>query len=140
MEVPTGDKGKGLGNGDPQFFIPLWIQKSWGPWTTYGGGGYWINPGTGNRDYGFVGWEIQRDITKQFTLGAEIFHQTASTVGGDSHTGFNIGTIINITDNHHILFSSGRDIDGSNRFSFYVAYQLTFGPEKEKEAAEAETH
>jgi len=132
LEVPTGDKTKGLGNGQPQFFMPVWLQKSWGAWTTYGGGGYWVNPGTGNRDYGFVGWEIQREITKQLTLGAEIFHQTASAVDGDSSTGFNIGTIINITDNHHILFSSGRDLDGPNRFSFYIAYQLTFGPEKEQ--------
>lgn len=138
VEAPTGDQAKGLGNGDPQFFLPVWIQKSWGEWTTYGGGGYWINPGTGNKDFGFVGWEIQREITKQFTIGAEIFHQTASTEGGDSDTGFNIGTVVNISDHHHVLFSAGRDIDGPNRFSFYIAYQLTFGPEKE--TGKAETH
>lgn len=39
---PTGDSDKGLGNGQAQYFLPLWFQKSWGPWTTYGGGGYWI--------------------------------------------------------------------------------------------------
>lgn len=138
LEVPTGDKGKGLGKGEPQFFMPLWLQKSWGPWTTYGGGGYWINPGSGNRNYGFVGWEIQRDITKQFTLGAEIFHRTPAEVGGVSNTGFNVGSIVNLADNHHILFSAGRDISGPDRFSFYIAYLLTFGPGKE--AGLVETH
>jgi len=28
-------------------FLPLWLQKSWGRWTSYGGG-YWIN-GSGQR-------------------------------------------------------------------------------------------
>ena len=65
-------------------------------------------------------------------LGAEVFHQSASEVGGEGSTGFNIGAIINITDNHHILLSAGRDFDGPNRFSSYIAYQYTFGPEKPK--------
>ena len=47
IELPTGDGDRGLGNGKVQVFLPLWFQKSWGPWQTYGGGGYWINPGTG---------------------------------------------------------------------------------------------
>jgi hypothetical protein len=43
VEIPTGNHDEGLGNGKAQFFIPLWLQKSWGPWTSYGGGGYWVN-------------------------------------------------------------------------------------------------
>jgi hypothetical protein len=121
-------------------FLPLWFQKSWGAWTTYGGGDYWINPGDNNKNYWFVGWELQREITKQLTLGAEIFHQTAKEWGSDSDTGFNIGAIININENHHILMSAGRDIDGPNRFSSYLAYQYTFGPEKEKAEDKVEAH
>ena len=41
IETPTGDAGRGLGTGQTSFYLPLWIQKSWGSWTTYGGGGYW---------------------------------------------------------------------------------------------------
>ncbi len=130
VEVPTGSSSKGLGNGQAQWFLPLWLQKGWGPWTTYGGGGYTINPGNDHKDFWFIGWEIQREITKELSLGAEIFHQTADAPGGDDHTGFNIGAIINLTENHHILVSAGRDIDGPNNFSSYIAYQLTFGPEK----------
>jgi Putative MetA-pathway of phenol degradation len=140
LEIPTGDHSRGLGNGDPQLFLPLWFQKSWGAWTTYGGGGYWINPGDNNKNYWFVGWELQREITKHLMLGAEIFHQTAKEWGIDSDTGFNIGAIININENHHILMSAGRDIDGPNRFSSYLAYQYTFGPEKEKAEDKVEAH
>jgi len=128
IEVPTGSKSRGLGNGKAQGFLPLWVQKSWGPWTTYGGGGYWINPGSGNKDYWFFGWQVQRDLSKAITLGGELFYNTPTANGEGGRLGFNIGTIVNFTENHHLLFSAGRDIHGQNRFSTYIAYQLTFGP------------
>lgn len=124
--LPTGDKDRGLGSGEVETFLPLWLQKSWGAWKTYGGGGYWINPGTDNKNYWFFGWEVQRDITKYLTLGTEIFHQTRSEVGGDSNTGFNVGAIINFNELHHLLLSAGSDFSGPNNGSYYVAYQLTF--------------
>jgi hypothetical protein len=124
--LPTGDKDQGLGGGETKTFLPLWLQKSWGEWKTYGGGGYWINPGTDNKNYWFFGWEVQRDITKQLTLGAEIFHQTRSEEGGENSTGFNVGAIINFSELHHVLLSAGSDISGPNTFSYYAGYQLTF--------------
>jgi hypothetical protein len=120
--------------------MPIWFQQNWGKWTTYGGGGYWINPGSDHKNFGFVGWLVQREINEHLALGVEIFHETPRDVGGDSNTGFNGGATINITDNHHILLSAGRDIDGPNRFSSYIAYQYTFGPEKEKKEGGAGKH
>jgi hypothetical protein len=128
LVLPTGDKNKGLGSGEVQAFLPIWIQKGWGQWNTYGGGGYWINPGADNRDYWFFGWEVQRDVTKYLTLGVEVFHQTPSEVGGESSSGFYAGAIINFSEVHHILLSVGRDFSGANEASFYLGYQLTFGP------------
>jgi hypothetical protein len=124
--LPTGDKNKGLGSGEVQVFFPVWVQKSWGPWTTYGGGGYWLNPGTGNRNYWFLGWEVQRDMSKHLTLGAEVFHQTRSQAGGESHTGLNAGAIVNFGNLHHLLVSAGWDFSEPDHASFYVGYQLTF--------------
>jgi hypothetical protein len=43
---------------------------------TFGGGGYWINPGAGNKNHWFVGWVLERKITDKLTLGVELFHQT----------------------------------------------------------------
>ncbi|MEN6320075.1 MAG: transporter [Syntrophaceae bacterium] len=128
LEIPTGDLTRGLGNGRIQVFLPLWLQKSWGPWTTYGGGGYWINPGDDNKNWWQFGWLVQREINKMITLGAELYYKTASKVDIDDSKGYTIGAIINLTENHHILFSIGQDIDGPNYCSFYIAYQLTFGP------------
>ena len=137
LEVPTGDESKGLGNGNPQVFLPLWLQKGWGPWLTYGGGGYWFNPGEGHENFWYFGWLVQRDLNKYLTVGAELFYETPRETDDEHHFGFNIGSIINITENHHILLSAGTDMIGPTSFYSYVAYQLTFGPEKEKGPAEA---
>jgi hypothetical protein len=50
IQVPAGSPSRGLGSGYVQVLLPIWLQKSWGAWTTYGGGGYWINPGPGKRN------------------------------------------------------------------------------------------
>ncbi len=136
VELPSGDSTKGLGERRVRVFIPIWIQKSFGPWTVYGGGGWWSNPGEDNRNFWQTGVVVQREITKAFTLGAEIYNFSPREVGDKNTTGFNIGAIINITDNHHILVSAGRDFHGTNQNTFngYIAYQLTFGPEEKKEA------
>lgn len=127
VHIPTGNTDRGLGSGHLPVFLPVWMQKSWGPWTSYGGGGYWINPGGGNRNFWQLGWLGQRDINRFLTIGAEIFYFGMDTVGGRDQTGYNIGGIFNLSGEHHILFSAGSDIAGNNRFSAYLAYQLTFG-------------
>lgn len=131
VEIPTGDRDRGLGEGQTRFFLPLWLQKAWGPWQSYGGGGFWRNPGESNKDYWFFGWQLQRQITTTFTLGAELFGQTKDAADGKSRNGFNVGSTVNLSDDHHLLFSVGSDIKGDNRFSAYLAYQYTFGPHEE---------
>jgi hypothetical protein len=132
IHLPTGNSGRGLGNGETQLFLPLWLQKSWGPWKTYGGGGYWINPGTNNQNYWFFGWQVQREIAEWLKVGAEIFYQTPPVRYGKYETGYTVGAIINFTENHHLLCSVGSDIHGPNLFSYYVAYQWTWGPKEKK--------
>ena len=131
VHLPTGDSDRGLGGGHVPLFLPIWIQKGWGPWTTYGGGGYWFNPGGGNKNFWQLGWLGEREITKMLTLGAEIFYVGKDTDEGRDRTGYNVGGFFNLTENHHILFSAGSDIAGDNRFSAYLGYRWTFGPNEE---------
>ena len=129
VEAPTGNQQRGLGTGHTHEFLPVWLQKGFDPWVTYGGGGYWINPGPGNQNYWFFGWLLQRQVTKQLALGGEVFHQTADKIGGPDSTGFNLGGIYDFTDDYHLLFSAGRGIQNAaatNAFSYYLAFQLTF--------------
>jgi hypothetical protein len=133
FDLPTGSSSRGLGSGHLRTFLPIWVQKSLGPWQSYGGGGYWINPGSENKNYWFFGWQFQRELSKAIALGAEVFYNTPTAKGEGGRTGFNVGTIVNFTDEHHLLFSTGHDIHGQNRFSLYIGYQWTFGPREKKE-------
>ncbi|HUI93495.1 MAG TPA: transporter [Chitinivibrionales bacterium] len=123
--VPTGDTARGTGTGRYQIFVPLWLQKSFGAFTTYGGGGMWFSPSYSQFNYWSLGWEAQYDITKMFTLGAELFHNTKAVNANQAETGLNGGGIVNVNAAHHILISAGTDIDGPNRLMVYAAYQLT---------------
>ena len=126
VELPSGRAADGLGNGRAQLFLPLWLQKSWGAWTAYGGGGYGFNAGAGNQNWNFAGAVLQKQVFTNTLIGAEIYHQTAQQIGGRGNTAFNIGTVIDFTEQHHLLFSVGRSIDGPVDFQCYIAYQFTF--------------
>jgi hypothetical protein len=145
LEVPTGDAARGLGTGRTHAFVPLWVQKDFGDWTTYGGGGYWINPGPGNKNFWFAGWVLQRKITDKLALGVELFHQTPNAIGGLQSTGFNfgslpstgfnIGGIYDFTDHYHFLFSFGKGLQHAketNEFSWYIGLLVTGGGEPPK--------
>ena len=129
VELPTGNQKFGFGNGHAQYFLPIWLQKEFGPWTVYGGGGYWINPGIGNRNFGFFGAAVLRKITEQLNLGVEVFHQTSPAVGVPESTGFNVGLIYDVSENWHVLASAGSGLQNrstTNQFSYFAAIQLTF--------------
>ncbi len=125
VEIPTGDKSKNLGNGKFQVYLPVWFQKSWGKFTTYGGAGYWINPGEGNRNWIFTGWEAQYDFSETLTLGGEVYYHTADTQDSKAQGGFNIGGFINLNEINHILFSVGKTFGGGSSTTGYLGYQMT---------------
>jgi len=128
VELPTGDAGRGLGAGHVRAFLPVWLQKGLGRWTTYGGGGYWLNPGAGNRDFWFAGWQAQYALTRAFAPGAELFWQSPSAPGRSDELHFNAGFVLDVGESHHVLLSAGRAIHGCDCAHAYVSYLLTLGP------------
>jgi hypothetical protein len=134
LELPSGDASRGLGAGQVQAFLPIWAQKDFGAWTTYGGGGYWINPGPGNRNYWFTGWELQRHITEQLMLGGEVFYTTSSVVGRAGAVGFTLGGVYDFDEHFHLLFSAGRgglqfavnNAVANNPWTYYLGLQWTY--------------
>jgi len=128
VEVPTGSQSRGLGTGSASFYAPLWLQKDFGNWTAYGGGGFWHVPATGLRDYWFSGITLQCQTTQRLMLGGELFHTTSQVNGFGEITGFNLGGVYDFDEGHHIMLSLGTGLQGSDHASAYLAYQWTFGP------------
>jgi hypothetical protein len=130
LVLPTGDFDRGLGLGHARLFLPLWLQKSWGDWQTYGGGGYYINQDNmvGDKNYWYAGWQLQRKVAENLTLGGEVYYQTATSIFLKDSAGFNLGGIYDLDEHNHILFSAGRgflNASTTNMYSWYLAWQIT---------------
>jgi hypothetical protein len=124
IEIPT-IRNAGFSNGKPKIYLPIWLQKSWGKFTTYGGAGYWINPGRDNKNWIFAGWEVQYDFSKYIMLGGEIYYHSAENIAGNQGTGFNIGGSINLSEKFHIIFSLGKNMSGDPVFNSYFGLLWT---------------
>jgi hypothetical protein len=129
LELPTGNTKLGFATGNTQLFLPLWLQKDWGSWTAYGGGGYWINPGPGNRNYSFTGAALWRKITDSLNIGVELFHQTNAGRLSPESTGFNLGLTHDFSAQWHLLASAGEGVQNrtlTNQASYFLGIQITF--------------
>lgn len=126
-ELATGDSDKGLGNGKTWWRLPVWIQKSWGQWTTYGGAGYVINHADGQESYPFAGWLLQKDIGEKWTLGGEVFTQDKDTVDGRGTTLVNFGGFYKFTPDFNLLFSAGHSVGGEDHAVAYLGLWWAFG-------------
>jgi hypothetical protein len=128
FELPTGNAAKGLGSGKLQTYLPLWLQKDIGNWTIYGGAGYWINPGVGNKNWGFSGLLVQYNFSENLFLGMEMFHQTPSSNFASDNTGLHIGGGIPLAQNSQLIFSAeaGSGITSYKHFSYYIGLYHEF--------------
>jgi hypothetical protein len=125
VSLPTATNG--MGSGRVQLFLPLWLQKDFGPWSLFGGGGLHLNPGAGNRNYWSAGIGISRAIGERLSLGAEVIHETGDEVGERARTGVNFGLTYRIDSRWSLLFSGGPGIQHSHdegRYALYAALKL----------------
>lgn len=134
VEAPTGDSDRGLGIGKVWYKLPVWIQKSWGPWTSYGGGGYEIVPQDGYRNFAYAGWLVQRDIGKKLTLGAEFYtHQSE----GMAAPQFQAAGMVDVGGYYYfknpglqLLFSYGHSVAGQTENYGYLGLYETWSSER----------
>ncbi len=124
VEIPT-IKNREFSNGMPKIYLPLWLQKSWKKFTTYGGAGYWINPGQDNKNWIFAGWEAQYDFSPLIMLGGEVYYHSADKKTTNPGSGFNIGGSLNLSEKFHIIFSFGHNISGDRIFNSYIGLLWT---------------
>lgn len=125
IELPTGNASNQLGNGKTWYKIPLWLQKSFGDWTTYGGGGYVINPQEGFGNYAYGGWQIQKKINTKWIIGSEIFSQQAINIETPAYTLINAGGFYLASEHFNILFSAGHSIVGPSHILGYLGFYWT---------------
>ena len=112
-----------------RFFFPLWMGKDFAGGTSlFGGGGYMVNPGSGNRDYWTGGVALTHRFGRRLQLGAEVNRQGADSVGGRPSTSMGLGAILDLKGPFRLLASGGPTwIDGGGcGFHAYAALGLDF--------------
>lgn len=111
-----------------RLLLPLWLQKDFaGGTSVFGGGGYTINPGTGNRDFWQAGIAATQDVSKTLSLGAELIRQGPDTIGGTAQTRAGVGTILKLSEHYNLLVSGGPTwADHRTSYHFYAALGLNF--------------
>jgi hypothetical protein len=137
LELPTGDAGRALGNGRLWARLPVWLQKSYGPWTTYGGVGYEVNRAPGMEDSLFAGWLLQRRLDERLALGAEVFSRQAPEVGGRGTTFVDAGGYLNFRENLSLLFMLGHTVAGESHAVGYLGLYYTWGHDRSPSAVPA---
>jgi hypothetical protein len=132
FELPAGSAARGLGVGKTWYKVPIWVQKSFGPWTTYGGGGETLfDHSVGYRNFPFAGWLVQRDIGKKWTLGGEIFYhgaEGAATAQTRAAALLDVGGYYKFRDpGFQLLYCYGHTIAGQSENYAYLGLYWTWG-------------
>ncbi len=131
LELPTGSYSRGLGVGKVWYKLPVWIQKSWGEWTSYGGAGYQVVPQHEYRNFLYAGWLLQRNIGKKLTLGGELFsHQKEGFAVPQTQS----ATLVDFGGAYYIknpglqlLFAYGHSVVGQTENYAYLGLYQTWG-------------
>jgi hypothetical protein len=131
FEMPSGNAEKALGVGRTWYKLPLWAQKSFGPWTTYGGAGVTVVKAPDYRNYPFAGWLVQRELSKKLTLGTEVFYhgpEGPATPLNRPATLVDIGGYYKIRDEgFQLLFCYGHSAIGQSETYGYLGLYWTWG-------------
>jgi len=111
-----------------KLLLPLWMEKDFAGGTSlFGGGGYEINPGAGNRNFWQAGVALTQDLSEKVSFGAEITRQGSDTISGTAQTRAGLGSIIKLSDHYALLASGGPTwADHQTAYHFYVAVGLYF--------------
>lgn len=122
--LPTSSLASG---GKTRLLLPVWLQKDAGRTSIFGGGGYEINPGAGNRDFWQAGLAVTREVGRKASLGGEIAWQGRDADDSPAQTSIGLGTTVSLGGPFAFLFSAGPTWSGGQtRYHFYSALGINF--------------
>lgn len=109
--------------------LPVWAQKDYGKWSVFGGGGYTINPGAGNRDFWIGGLVVSRQMSDRLFLGAELYGQGATTRDGRSSAFATVGGGYRFSKHWSLIADGGPGLvsqRAAGQSIFYVALKADY--------------
>lgn len=121
--------GSRFSTGHTALLLPVWMSKDLGAWSLFGGGGYEINPGGGQRDFWLSGLGVTRIVSKRLGVGLEVYHRTRDADEGRDFTGVNLGALYRLTPHWSLIGSAGPGVQNAAReggYAFYAALKADY--------------
>ena len=111
-----------------RILLPVWAEKDFAGGTSlFGGGGYEINPGAGNRNFWQAGAALTHDLSERVSLGAELTRRGRDTVDGSAQTSAGLGAVVNLSAHQALLVSAGPTwAEHRTSYHFYAALGFNF--------------
>lgn len=111
-----------------RLLLPIWLEKDFAGGTSlFGGGGYELDPGRGNRNFWQAGIALTHDLDPHVSIGGEVTRQGADTTGTTAQTSAGLGTIVKLSKTYALLLSGGPTwADHRTGYHVYGALGLFF--------------
>jgi hypothetical protein len=118
-----------VGDRDASVLLPFWVERDWGRWSTFGGGGCQLNHGGDATNFCIFGWVLTHKVTDDLELGAEVYYQGADARGAKASTGLGAGLTYDLSEHLHLMGSIGPGLQNAaqmNLYTWYAALLLTY--------------
>jgi hypothetical protein len=118
-----------VGTRHASLLVPLWLERDWSQWSTFGGGGCALNHGAGARDYCMASWALARQLLPQLQVGAELVYQSPDAQGAGTTFSTGAGLRYDLGTTYHLLAYAGPGLANAgetDRYSWYAALLFTF--------------
>jgi hypothetical protein len=120
---------RSVGEPHTTVLLPLWVEKDWPGWSTFGGGGWFYHRGGEAQDFYLVAWALAHQFTNRLQLGAEVQHQTPDTRGGKTSTGIGVGMRYDLDDRWHWLAYAAPGVQNAPetaRYAWFTSILFTY--------------
>jgi hypothetical protein len=125
--LPSGSNT--VGDNHASLLLPVWVEKDWkGGWSVFGGGGCVVSE-IRSADFCEAGAVLTYQVLPKLQIGAELFHQTATSGGTPATSSVGIGWRCDLTKNFHLLGYVRRGVENTeqtDRYSWYTSVLFTF--------------
>lgn len=128
VELPVGNPNMNFGTGFSQLLLPLWIEKTFGDYRIFGGGGYAINPGIKNKNYVYTSIDFRYRIIEPLEIYTEINYQSWNNNNYKPQTGIVFGGSYDINETWHIFVNVGTGLqnrNATNQISYAIGLQIS---------------
>jgi hypothetical protein len=109
--------------------VPLWLERDWDRWSSFGGGGCAVNHGGDSRNYCLASWALAYQVLPDLQVGAELVYQSPDTRGVPSTLSSGAGVRYDLDKTYHLLAYAGPGLTHAGeaeRYSWYASILFTF--------------